>query len=224
MEPKSSGVKPKRQYDSRRRRQQAVRTREAILDTARRLFLTGGYANTTIAAIAQAADVSVETIYKAFRGKPGLVRAIWEKGLEGSGPIPAERRSDEIQAQEEDPYRVLHSWGTLVTEVAPQASPILILVRTAAATDPEMASLLEEVDQARLRRMEHNARSLQERGLLRGGITLEQIRDVLWTYSSPELYELLVVRRGWSLERYGRFVTEAMIAAVLPPCIPEQPR
>jgi hypothetical protein len=39
----------------------------------------------------------------------------------------------------------------------------------------------------------------------------------LWTYSSPELYELLVMRRGWHPEDYGRFAAQAMIAALLPP-------
>jgi AcrR family transcriptional regulator len=224
MEPKSFSVKSKRRYNSSGRRQQAARTREAILDTARRLFLTGGYANTTIAAVAEAAGVSVETIYKAFRGKPGLVRAIWHKGLEGSGPTPAEQRSDEMQTLDTDPHRVLTNWGSLVVEVAPQAAPILILVRNAAATDSEMASLLEEVDRARLQRMEHNARTLHERGDLRRDITLEQAIDLLWTYSSPELYELLVVRREWPIERYGQFVAEGMIAALLPPAAPPRSR
>ena len=47
-------------------------------------------------------------------------------------------------------------------------------------------------------------------------MTLDAATDVLWTYSSPELYELLVLRRGWSVERYGRFIADAMIAALLP--------
>jgi hypothetical protein len=38
----------------------------------------------------------------------------------------------------------------------------------------------------------------------------------MWTYSSPELYELLVVVRGWPVERYGTFIAEAMVAALLP--------
>jgi hypothetical protein len=64
--------------------------------------------------------------------------------------------------------------------------------------------------------MMHNARTLLKGGRLREGITLDAATDVLWTYSSPELYELLVIRRGWSVERYGRFIAEAMIAALLP--------
>ncbi len=217
MEGKGDPVKLKRRYDSSRRRRQALRSREAILETARRLFLSRGYAGATIASIAEAADVSVETIYKAFGGKPGLVRAISEKVLEGVGPIPAEQRSDEMRTHETDPYRVMERWGVLTTEVAPLAAPIALLIRTAAATDPEMARLLQELDQTRLARMEHNARQLFERGDIREEVTLEHARDVLWAYSSPELYELLVLRQRWPLKRYGQFVAEGMIAALLPP-------
>ena len=216
MEGTGGPVKAKRRYDSSRRRKQALRTRDTILAAARELFLSGGYAGTTIASIAEAADVSVETIYKGFGGKPGLVQAISEKGLEGAGPIPAEQRSDEMRTLERDPYEVLRRWGTFTTEVAPLAAPIALLLRTAAATDQEVASLLEELDRVRLARMEHNARGLFERGDLREGVTLEYARDVLWTYSSPELYEMLVLRQRWPLERYGQFVAEGMIAALLP--------
>jgi hypothetical protein len=89
-------------------------------------------------------------------------------------------------------------------------------VRDAAASDPELARLQEEMDASRLTRMTHNARMLLKDGHLREGITLDAATDVLWTYSSPELYELLVIRRGWSVERYGRFIADAMIAALLP--------
>jgi len=216
MDSTESSVKPRRRYDSSRRRRQARRTREAILESAKQLFLDGGYAGTTVAAIAEAADVSVETIYKGFGGKAGLVRAIAEKGLEGAGPVPAEQRSDEMRTLERDPHVVMQRWGTFVTEVAPMTAPIALLMRTAAASDPEVATMLEELDRARLERMEHNARELYERGDFRPGVTLEQARDVLWAYSSPELYELLVVRRGWPLDHYGQFVAECMIAALLP--------
>jgi AcrR family transcriptional regulator len=215
MERNSTRVKPKRPYDSRRRREEARRTRIAVLDTAQLLFLSNGYAETTIASIAQATDVSVETIYKTFGGKRGLVRAIWDRGLEGSGPIPAERRSDQMQILEADPRKVIENWGKFSAEVAPRAAPILLLLRTAAATDSEMATLLQEVDQARLARMGRNARRLHDRGDFREDVTLEHARDILWTYSSPELYELLVLRRGWALERYSRFIVEGMIAALL---------
>ena len=208
-------VKPTRRYDASRRRQQALLNRDAVLVAARRLFLTLGYAATSIASIAQAADVSVETIYKTFGGKAGLVRALWEQGLAGSGPTPAWQRSDDMQSHESDPRTVIENWGRLTEEVAALVAPILLLIRTAAASDPELAGLQEEVDHARRARMEVNASRLHVSGALRQGITLEYATDVLWTYSSPELFDLLVLRRGWSLGQYGAFVAEGMIAALL---------
>lgn len=80
-----------------------------------------------------------------------------------------------------------------------------------------MAELLVEVDQQRLERMERNARTLYDRGELRRGMQLGDARDVLWTYSSPELYELLVLRRGWSVDRFVAFTADQMIAALLLP-------
>jgi AcrR family transcriptional regulator len=217
MERNRAPVKSKRPYDSTRRQQQAHQTRADILQVARRRFLANGFAPTTIAAIAADVGVSVDTIYKAFGGKPGLVRAICEQALAGDGPVPAETRSDSLHARERDPRAIIRAWGTLTTEIAPRVAPILLLIRDVAAADPEMASLQAEMDSQRLDRMTHNAQNLANRGHLRPGITVERAGEILWTYSSPQLYELLVLFRGWPLVRYGTFIADAMIAALLPP-------
>jgi AcrR family transcriptional regulator len=188
-----------------------------VTGAARRLFLRDGFAATTIAAIAAEAEVSAETIYKAFGGKPGLVRAICDQALAGQGPIPAETRSDDLQASEPDPSKIIRGWGKLAAEVAPRVSPILLLLRAAAVTDPQMAVLRTEIDASRLSRMTRNARHLHQAGHLRVDMTAEQAGEIMWTYSSPELYELLVLSRRWPHERYGTFIAEAMIAALLPP-------
>jgi AcrR family transcriptional regulator len=210
-------VKPARRYHSARRAEQARQTRAAIIEAARRQFLHAGYAATTITAIAAEAQVSAETIYKAFGGKPGLVRAICDTALGGEGPVPAETRSDQLQLNEPDPAQIIRGWGELTAEIAPQIAPIMLLVRSAAAADPDMARLHARADAARLDRMTRNARNLAAAGHLRPGITAEQAAEVMWTYSSPELYELLALKRGWPPQRYGTFIAEAMIAALLPP-------
>jgi AcrR family transcriptional regulator len=216
MEQKTSAVNTRRRYDSSGRQERARQTRDHITGIAEQLFHTHGYAATTVAAIATAAHVSVETIYKGFGGKPGLVRAIVGKGLAGEGPVPAEQRSDHIRDTEPDPRKILAAWGAFTAEIAPRVAPILTLARDAAATDPEIAALLKEIDAARLKRMTVNARGLAEAGHLRPGITIGQAADVLWTCSSLELYDLLVTRRGWPADRYGHFAAQAMIAALLP--------
>ncbi|MEJ7752993.1 MAG: helix-turn-helix domain-containing protein [Candidatus Limnocylindrales bacterium] len=208
-------VKPVRRYDSRGRREQARRNGLAVLEAGQHLFIANGYAATTIADIATAAGVSVETVYKAFGNKPGLVRAIHDRALAGGEPVPAYQRSDEMRAGEPDPRRVVQEWASLATEVMPRVAPILLLVRSAAASTLELAVLWEELEDQRLERMTHNAGHLSDGGHLRTGRTLEQARDVLWAYTSPELYERLVLRQGWPLKDYGRFVSEGIVAALL---------
>ena len=210
-------VKPKRRYDSSGRQAQARRSRQVILDAAERQFLDGGYAATTIAAIAAEAGVSVETIYKAFGGKPGLVRAIYDRGLAGREPVPAFQRADELRERQTDPRAIMRNWATLTSEVSSAVSPIARLVRAAADSDPDMAALLKANNDTREQRARHHARFLKQRGSLREDVTLAQATDVLWTCTSDELYDLLVVQRGWSLPRFARFLADFMIAALLPP-------
>jgi len=104
----------------------------------------------------------------------------------------------------------------------PRTAPIIALARDAAASDPEVAAALEQISAARHQRMTHNARGVADAGLLRPGITIGQAADILWTYSSPELYDLLVRQRGRPAERYGQVVGQALIAALLPPKPPDK--
>lgn len=210
----SAGAR-RRRYDGTRREAQAQGNRGRVIDSAERLFLRDGYGTTTIAAVAAEAGVSADTIYKGFGGKPGLVRAIRTKALEGREPVPAEQRSDIMQARAVDGREIIRAWGELTAEIAPRVAPILLLIRAAALTDPELHLLLDEMDADRLRRMTDNARGLRRGGHVRAGISLAQTADVLWTYSAPEMYELLVLRRGWSARRFGRFIADAMIEALL---------
>lgn len=217
MERNRPAVKKSRSYDSSRRQEQARLAREAILEAARRRFLDDGYGATTIAAIAGDAGVSVDTIYKSFGGKPGLVRAIYERGLAGAGPVHAESRSDELQRREPDAREIIRGFGRFVTEIAPRGAPVMLLIRDAAATDPEMGALLTDIEAQRLARMRHNAENLIAAGHLRTDLTVDRAAEIMWFYTAAELYERLVLQRGWPVDEFGTFVADALTAALLPP-------
>jgi hypothetical protein len=82
--------------------------------------------------------------------------------------------------------------GTLTTEVAPRVAPLLLLASTAANSDPALAELRADLETARLSRMIHVARILAGKTQLRAGRSVEQAADIIWTYTSPQLYQLLV--------------------------------
>jgi hypothetical protein len=109
----------------------------------------------------------------------------------------------------------MHKWGELTTEVAARMTPIRLLIRAAAVGDLEIAQLLAEADEERLVRMRHHAEFLRERGYLREGITVDRATDVLYACSSLEIYEVLVLQRGWPLPDFARFVADFMISGPL---------
>jgi AcrR family transcriptional regulator len=214
----SHNVKARRRYDSTRRKEQARQTRGAILEAARRLFLDRGYAATTVVAVAEAAGVSVETIYKAFGNKAGLVKGVFDVAIVGDDePIPMLQR--ELAARmgaEPDPRRKLLMYGEHLAEAGPRAGALQLLIRSAAASHPDAAAVWEQMVEERLVGMTEFARHMHEGGHLRPNVSVGDARDVLWTYNSVELYDLLVLQRGWEPKRYGRWIAEALIAALIP--------
>lgn len=214
-EPRTPTTGAKRRYDGSRRRAVAQRNHGRILDGALRLFLRDGYAATTVTRIAATAGVSAETVYKRFGGKAGLIRAIYQGGLAGQGPVAAPVRSDVMSEQDLDAATVLHRWTRLSMEVAPRVSPVVMLVRAASATDPDARALMEEITAERLTRMTHNAHRLLRHAGLRDGLTMEHIRDVLFAYTAPELFELLVVDRHWTVQQYADFLYNGMVGQLL---------
>jgi AcrR family transcriptional regulator len=211
-------VKPPRRYDSSRRQAQARLTRRSILTAAQDLFLERGYAGTTVAEVAEAAEVSIETVYKAFRNKSGLVKGLFDVAIVGDDqPIPMLQREGVAKMREEpDPRQKLLMYGKHLSEAGPRAGEVQLLIRSAAASDPEASAVWDQMVQERLTGMTEFARHLYEGGHLRPDVSLEEARDILWTYNAVELFDLLVLQRGWDPDKYGRWVAEAMIAALLP--------
>ena len=93
------------------------------------------------------------------------------------------------------------------------ALPIQLLARDAAASAVDAAEIWKQIRHETLTAMTMFASDLARTGQLR--VSATQARDVLWTYHAPELYELLVLERGWSASRYGKFVTRALSDALL---------
>ena len=56
---------------------------------------------------------------------------------------------------------------------------------------------------------------LQAIGALRPGLSFERARDILWTLIAWEVYELLVIERGWSLDDWESWIAESVAVLLL---------
>jgi AcrR family transcriptional regulator len=204
MYPMVDGVK--RRYDSTRRRQQAWENRQRILAAAHELFVDRGYGSTTIADVARAAGVAVETVYAAFRNKPTLLHRAWDVAVGGDEQDVhlldrPEMRS--VLAEADLPTR-LARFAMVNTAIMRRTARLRLVVQGAAGSDPAAAALLAEIDHARLDAMGVHARAAADTGRL--AVPERECRDVLFATTDGSLWHNLVERCGWSDERYGTWL------------------
>lgn len=206
-----------RQYDASRRRERARAARIAMLETAIELLVEHGYAETSLALVGQRAGVATPTVYKAFGNKPALVKAAFDYAAAGDDdatPIYERERAKKILA-EPDPVRKLEIYTEGLLGTLSRSAKLQLAVRTAAEVDMQMKDVWEQITSRRLFGMGIIATNLFEGGHLRAGITQEVAQDVLWAYTSPELYQLMVLIRGWPGSRYRTWVLRALVDALL---------
>jgi AcrR family transcriptional regulator len=213
-------VKTRRRYESARRQEQAAQTRRDVLATAGKLFRERGYGATPMPMIASEAGVAVETIYRGFGSKAGLFKAVVEAAVAGGSEragIPVEERPA-IRAviEERDPRRQIELYAATQPGIHRRSGPLLRALVGAAATDPELRRLWDEIEAGRLAGQGRFAGLLAERGALRPGVAVEEAGDLIWTLCSLAVHDLLVVVRGWTSERYQAWLTDALIRELLP--------
>ncbi|MGD9572888.1 MAG: TetR/AcrR family transcriptional regulator [Thermoleophilia bacterium] len=210
-------VKPRRAYVSPRRREQAEGTRRAILEAAERRFLQDGWAATTMAGVAREAGVAQRTPYVVFGTKAGLLRELWHLRLRGDeGPAPmGERDWFRALLAEPDPRRALAGMAAVSRQVKERAGGLLEVIRAGADGDDEVAALWGRINGGFHELLSGLTEALGSRGALRAGLARDEATDVMWALVHPDLWQLLVVRRGWSPERYEGWLAGALVRELL---------
>jgi AcrR family transcriptional regulator len=210
-------VKTRRRYDNARRAEQAALTRSSILSSAQELFVSQGYANTTVAAVADRARTAVDTVYAAVGRKPDLLRALVESALSGEAvPVPAEERDyvKRIQASTDATEQLL-IYAEAVTAIQGRLAPLFLSLREAATTDEDCAALWRSIASRRAQNMRLLAAQLRSTGQLRGDLTDDQVADILWSTNAAEYWDLLVTQRGWSPQAFRAWVFEVWTRTLL---------
>ena len=154
--------------------------------------------------MATRADVNVDTVYALVGRKPVLLKELIEQAISGTdGAVVAEER-DYVKAviAEADPAQKLVIYAAAVRQIQERMAPLFLVLRDAAATEPEAQAVWREISDRRADNMRKLARDLSEAGGLRDDISIEAAADVIWAMNSSELYVLLTVERGWSSTQF----------------------
>jgi len=187
------------------RHEKARQTRRRICDAARELFLSRGYAATTITDIGKAAGVAHQTVYFVFGSKAGVLAAIMDVEIVGDAePVPLlERPQVRRLTTVADAHKRLERIIAVALDVTERLAPLYEIVRGGAADD-EVGQLLDRHEEQRWQSLRAMV------GLVEGDLVDldgDAAADQLFALASHEVYWLLVRRRGWSSKRWREFVT-----------------
>jgi AcrR family transcriptional regulator len=202
-----------RTYNSKKRREAAERTRAGIIEAAHGLFLSRGYAATTLKNIADAANVALPTIYSVFQSKRQLLLAVFDSarlGSDGRHP-PATRRDPQFEILSNPSPAHIAAEVRLTRQ---GGAPVARIISKAAAADPHIAELWQKTQADRHGKMRVLAQTLISRGSIAAGGSIDRITDVLWTLTSNEIYQMLVLDRGWSPQEYEEWLRDLLESAV----------
>jgi AcrR family transcriptional regulator len=200
-----------------RRERKALANRRRMLDAAEALFTRNGYAATTMAAIADEADMAVQTLYAVFGTKRAILAELVDARVVGgdhAGSLP-DREDWQVMERESDPRRQIELFASIATRIARRSAAINEVMAAAAGADPEIAALYERQRQDRYRDQRRLARALARKRALRDGLSEIQAADTIWAIATTRTYRALVHERGWSADQYEHWLAHLLGGALL---------
>ncbi|MEJ3747324.1 helix-turn-helix domain-containing protein [Actinomycetes bacterium KLBMP 9797] len=196
----------RRRYDSLRRAAQARETRAGIAEAARQLFVSQGWAATTVREVARAAGVSVPTVYATYGNKTGLVQALADAA---DLAADAAQMVAELESPAATPARQLAAMAGYDRRLFERAGDVIVLVREAGRTEPDLATAYRD---GRRRGDETRVRVFGSwpTDVLRSGVDVPAAVDVYAAICNIDVYRTLTDERNWSPDRVEQWWGDAL--------------
>ncbi len=209
----------KRAYDGSRREAATRATKRAVVEAAGRLFLEFGYPATTMAEIAKDSGVPPATIYRLFRSKRGILKAVFDVAFAGDDEAIEFQHRPEVQEAfaEAAPGEMLDAFAHVLRGVLQRSGALQHVLATSATVDDEAAEMLEITRRQRHQGQSRIVRELVRRKALRQGLARAAAADIIYTVMSPEVYRILTVERGWNEDTYEQWLARTLRTQLLEP-------
>ncbi|MBS3904294.1 MAG: TetR/AcrR family transcriptional regulator [Simkania sp.] len=201
----------KRTYTSDTRDEQAAKTRSLILKAAKKLFRTEGFDRVTISKLAEAAKVSMPTIYAIFKSKRGVLQSLIDEAL------PPEQFTALVDdsMQENSPKKRLSITAKLARQIYDAERELMDILRGASVVAPELKELEQEREKRRYERQGEYVKEMMKKKHLATWLTLEKARDILWALTGRDMYRMFVIEREWTPDEYEKHLAQLLVKSLL---------
>ena len=204
-------IQKKRTYNSENRNAQAAQTRHRILESAKQLFQSEGFECVTIEKLAQAAEVSIPTVYSLFQSKRGVLFALMDEAL----PTKEFNALVEAGKQEKSAKKRLIITAKLSRQLYDSEKTQIDIFQGASLLAPELKEQQKEREERRYLRQEEFVETLMKDRALLKDLSLSQARDILWAFTGRDIYRMFVIERGWTSEEYEKWLAQLLIKTLL---------
>jgi AcrR family transcriptional regulator len=205
-------------YSMALRAEQTAIARRRILAAAVELFTQNGYLATKLSDVATAAGVSVQTVYNVVGNKAALLKAAYDMTIAGDDEaVPIARRAH-VQAMiaAETGEEVLRLYAQMAREMAERVVPLQIMLHAQAATgNSDLRAFVETTDRERRAGVTGLVDHLVNRFGLREGLDDTTAKDIVWTFTSPQVLDRVVNGCGWSWDKFQTWLATTLTVSLL---------
>lgn len=194
------------------RQRHALQTRAEILAAARELFVERGYAQTTVAQIAQRAGVAVQTVYSSVGAKSELLIALLEVSRSGAGV----QQRDQAAIEATDPHEILRIGNGILRAVIEGSGDVFRLLIDNAAADPDVGAAWEQAQRHIQLGVQAAVQRLAEVNALPPGMSVDRAVDIVSVVFSPKVY-LGLLDRGWTHDEVQSLFEDMVPKTILGP-------
>ena len=192
-----------------RRAQRRAETEGRLVDAASSLFVERGYAATTLADVAEQADIAPRTLYLHFPNKAELLLRCIGIAIAGDAePIALADRpamSEAMTAATLDER--LRLMASLSASLMERTGPLLDVAFQAAPSEPTIAAAAAAGRADTRRALTEFWRRIDDDGLLPPSIDLEWLSETATLVAHAETYLLIGKTTGWDGDTYRDWLT-----------------
>lgn len=205
----------RRSYDNSQRTESARATRRRILESAREILLSGGYAGMTVARLAAAAEVSPQTVYNAVGGKAAVVKAVYDVMLAGDEePVPMSSRPEFMAMRGSgDAIEFLAAYAAWCRGIYERVGALLgVLLEGGSGGDAMLRDFVSTIEAERRVGNGHALSLLEQTHGIPDPPGRERLHDIVWTLTAPEVADRLIRRCSWSPVDYENWLAGQLAA------------
>jgi AcrR family transcriptional regulator len=175
-----------------------------VVKAATAVFGTLGYGGATMRSVAASAGVSVPTVELLFGTKARLLKGAIDVAIAGDDEtVPVLERDWAAAALKVGSAREFLDVVAGVLGPAQARSAGLVLAAfEGSAADSELAEVAEQMIAQREVTAGWIVEGVTAKATLRADLGLQDAIDTVWILMDPALFDRLVRRRGWTVERY----------------------